>query len=379
MELLVKTFEGFESILAEELEQLGLSDIKMRRRGVSCKGNWAQLYRCNYVLGTALRVLVNINSFELNNQDDLYNAVYSIAWTRYIPDKKSIAVNATVSGELFTHSQYVTYRTKDAIVDQLTEKYGKRPKVDREKPDVLIDIFIRGNQLIVSLDSSGRSLHLRNYKYRLYRAPLNEVLASGILRMSGWKGESTFHDPMSGSGTFTTEALLIAGNIPTGYFNPNFAFQNWKEYNSELWEAVKAAADAGIRHPECKLFASDINGLAVRDTKKNLQKFPFREKVRVFQQDFFRLQGHPGTTLFINPPYNKRIEIETPEAFYQKIGDALKQNWKGSEAWIISANEEAMKHFGLRADTRMPVDHGGTPAKLFNFKIYEGSKKRKYN
>lgn len=375
MQLLIKTLEGLEPVLAEELEALQLADINILRRGVSCSGNWAQLYKCNYQLRTALRVLVNLKSFELDTQDDLYEAVQSINWADYIPPGKTIAINGTITGELFKNSQYAIYRTKDAIVDQLAELRSKRPSVDTDSPDVLIDIYLRENKLIISLDSSGRSLHLRNYKFRQYKAPLNEVLAAGIIKLSGWNQEYTFHDPMAGSGTFITEALMIAAEIPASYFNPSFAFQNWTEYHKDIWLAVKDAADSMIIHPEAKLLASDINPLAVRDVKKNLQKFPFREKVKIFQQDFFKLPGQTKTFLFMNPPYNKRIALDDPFMFYKQIGDALKNNWKDSQAWIISANIEAMKKIGLHARRRISLNHGGTEAKLYNYEIYDGSKK----
>lgn len=378
MKFLIKTLEGLESVLAKELESIMLSDIQVLRRAVSCSGNWAQLYKCNYLLSTALRVLVTLEEFELSNQDDLYSSIRSIDWKNYIPKNKTIAINGTVSGELFNHSQFAIYRTKDAIVDQLLEVYGKRPNVNTDKPDVLIDIYIRDNKLVVSLDSSGRSLHIRNYKYRQYKAPLNEVLAAGILAIAEWDGNKDFHDPMCGSGTFVTEALLKCARIPASYFNPKFAFQNWTEYHEEIWKAVKESADALIQHPEIRISASDINPLAVRDVKKNLQKFPFREKIRIFQQDFFRMEGRPGVSLFINPPYNKRISVDDPFAFYKSIGDALKSNWKGSEAWIITANIDAMKHLGLHATNKHTLNHGGTEARLLNYTIYEGSKKSKY-
>ncbi len=379
MQLLIKTLEGLENVLAEEIRNLGLQDVKEINRGVQCTGSWSQLYKCNYSLRTALRVLVNIKEFELETQEDLYEAISSIDWTKYIPRSKTIAINGTVSGELFPYTKFPVYRTKDAIVDQLSPIYNKRPQVNIEKPDVLIDIYIRDNKLIVSLDSSGRSLHIRNYKFRQYKAPLNEVLAAGILKLADWNGEKKLHDPMCGSGTFITEALMIASRIPAAYFNPKFAFHNWVEYHEDIWKAVKDAADSAIVHPDAVISASDINPLAVRDVKKNLQKFPFREKIKVFNQDFFRLEGRPDTVLFINPPYNKRIAIEDPFAFYKQMGDTLKQNWEGSEAWIISANLEAMKHFGLRATKRFTLNHGGDQAKLFNFQVYAGSKKNKYN
>jgi len=378
MDLVIKTMEGLEEVLAKELENLQLLNIKVLKRAVSCEGSWAQLYKCNYQLRTALRVLLPIMETQLETQDDLYDAVYSINWKDFVPPKKSIAINGTISGELFKHSQYPVFRAKDAIVDNLRDAYGDRTRVDTSRPDILIDLYISDNRMKLSLDSSGRSLHLRNYKYRQYKAPLNEVLASGIIQLAEWDGQKRFHDPMSGSGTFITEALMIAANIPAGMFNPSFSFENWHEFHPDIWKVVKESADAAIVHPECELLASDIHPLAVRDTKKNLQKFPFREKVHVFSRDFFTLPGQEETVLFMNPPYNRRIELDDINLFYKKLGDQLKMSWSGSEAWIISGNAEAMKNLGLRPSRRIALNHGGMDAKLYKFEMYEGSKKAKY-
>ena len=333
------------------------------------------MYKCNYLLRTAIRVLVPIQSFVLQTEQDLYDAVHSIPWFKYLNTKKSFAIDATVSGELFTNSQFVTYRSKDAIADRLTEHYGSRPNVERKNPDILINVHIKNNELDVSLDSSGKSLHLRNYKYRSYLAPLSEVLAAGIIKISGWKGDRHFIDPMCGSGTFTTEALMQAANVPAGKFIERFAFQNWMDHERELWNNVREQANAQVQKPECRIISSDIKDFAVRDLKKNLQKIPHRSIVEVQQGDFFEKKPIQQTEIFLNPPYDKRIKMDDSSEYYRKIADQLKTHWINCNAWVISSHNQAMKRFGLKAMMKYQLDNGGLPAKLYKYELYAGSKK----
>lgn len=380
MEIVVKTLEGLEEVCAKELESLQLSNIEILNRAVKCEGNWAQLYKCNYCLRTAMRVLVPIKSELIYTQDDLYTLGRSIDWSEYIPKKRTFAISGTINGDLFPHSRFPVFRLKDAIVDQLSEEQGYRPNVDPRKPDVAIDLYINAdNEVAISLDSSGKSLHLRNYKYRQYKAPLNEVLAAGIIKLSGYDGTQVFQDAMCGSGTLLTEALMISANIPAGKFIHRFAFQNWSNYYSDIWNGVKEIANAGIRHPEAELIGSDLNAMAIRDVKKNLQDFPFKERVSLFQRDFFKTNGHPDRLLIMNPPYDKRIATENVDQFYRQIGDALKTFWQGSTAWIVTSNLSAMKSFGLRPSQKVTLNNGGLESKLYKFELYEGSKKAKHN
>jgi len=379
MKIIIKTLEGLEPILAEELKSLLVTDIKILRRAVECEGNWAHIYKCNYQLRTALRVLVPIKSAQVYNNESLYEAIESIDWTAYIREGADFAIDSVVSGEIFTHSKWVVYKAKDAIVDQLRDKYEKRPNINTDDPDIRISLHIQGTQLTVLLDSSGKSLHLRNYKYRNYKAPLNEVLAAGIIKLSGWDHVKILHDPMCGSGTFITEALMQAANIPAGKFIESFAFEKWPEYYEEVWTKVKNSANESIVNPDTEFIASDITPYAVRDVKKNLQKFPFKEKVKIFERDFFKTHGHSNRILFMNPPYNKRVELDDDHSFYKSIGDALKTYWKGSTAWLISGNLEAMKSFGLRSTEKHTLFNGGIESKLYKFELYEGSKKSKHS
>lgn len=371
--------EGLEGVLSKELEDLQLMEVRAVRRAVECEANLSQLYKCNYLLRTALRVLVPFAEFECNSEEELYEAAAKIRWHDFILPKQTFAIDATVSGEVFTHSQYVIYKVKDAIVDQLREVYSERPSIDVKNPGVRLNVHISKNKVTFSRDSSGQSLHLRNYKYRTYKAPLNEVLAAGIILLTGWDKNQTFQDPMCGSGTLITEALSLAGNIPAGKFIQKFGFENWPDFQADIWKHVRQSADDMINYPNVEIIASDLSSYAVRDVKKNLQKFPFKEKVKVFQRDFFKTHGHSDRLLVMNPPYDKRVALDDAGNFYKKIGDALKTYWKGSSAWIFSGNIDAIKKIGLRPSMKRTLFNGGIESKLYKFEMYEGSKKQKYN
>lgn len=379
MKIVITTLEGLEEALFQELQDLNLSNIDMKKRTAVCEGSWSHVYRCNYLLRTAIRVLVPIKECTVNSDDALYEASYSINWSNFIKSEHTIAIKPVVSGDIFMNSRYAMYKVKDGIMDNLKDNESFRPKIDPENPDVLINVHIKDDQLTISLDSSGRSLHFRNYKVRSYGAPLNEVLAAGIIKLSKWDHKTTFVDPMCGSGTFITEALMIAANLPAGYFIEKFGFEKWPEFYPDIWKMVKETADANIQTPECQFQASDLNAYAVRDLKKNLQKLPFKEKVRMFQRDFFQLPPTEGAILMMNPPYDSRIKVDNIHEFYKRIGDALKQYWQGSNAWIFTNRTDAMKSFGLHASKRHTLDNGGKESKLYKFEMYGGSKKAKYN
>lgn len=378
MKIVVTTLQGLEPALFKELTELNLTNIKITNRAVECEGSWAQVYKCNYLLRTAIRVLIPISEHTVTSDDDLYDAIASIDWDPYLGKKDKLAITAVVFSEYFTNSRYVTYKAKDAIVDQFRDKYGIRPSIDIKKPDTLIHLFIKNDKLIVSLDSSGQSLHLRNYKERFYKAPLNEVLAAGMIQLSGWDKKKTFIDPMCGSGTFVTEALMYASNIPAGYYIEKFGFERWPEFYPDVFEKVKEHAQEAITEPDTEIHGSDLNGYAVRDCRKNLQRLPFREKVKLFERDLFKLPSLNNCHIMMNPPYDSRLEVHNIHDFYHDIGDCLKNYWQGSEAWVFTSRNDAMKSFGLRATKRYTLDNGGTEAKLYKFDLYAGSKKAKH-
>ena len=374
MKITVTTLMGLEEVLAEEMEGLFLSNIKIGKRAVTCEGNWAQLYKCNYQLRTAIRVLMHLEDFQMEEQQDLYDSMRTIDWSAFIKPKKTFAIRGSFSGELFHNTQFALIRAKDAIVDQLRDEKGYRPNVNLDKPDIQINIRINGQALTVSMDTSGQSLHLRNYRYRSYKAPLNEVLAAGLIKLSGWDQKQTFRDVMCGSGTFITEALMSAANVPAGHFVYRFGFERWPEFHKEIWLKIKETGQAGIHEPEVDIIGSDINAYAVRDVKKNLQKIPFGKKIQLREQNFFDTTGENPVHLMMNPPYDVRIEVENISEFYRAIGDHLKTHWQGSNAWIFTGNLEGMKNFGLASSKRVPLDNGGIESKLYGFELYKGSK-----
>jgi len=378
MKITITTLQGLENVLAKELSDLNLTNITVGNRVVECEGSWAQVYKCNYQLRTAIRVLLPIRNFEIHNEDDLYDAIASIEWKPYIRKKDTLAITAVVFSENFTNSRYVTYKAKDAIVDQLRDNHGYRPDIELKNPDTLIHLFIKHDQLIVSLDSSGQSLHLRNYKERFYKAPLNEVLAAGMIQLSEWDKKKTFIDPMCGSGTLITEALMIASNIPAGYYIEEFGFERWPEFYPDIFKMVKDNAKEAIHAPEASIHGSDLNSYAVRDSRKNLQRLPFRENVKLFERDLFKLPSLSNCHIMMNPPYDSRIELDDIHDFYNSIGDCLKNFWQGSDAWVFTSRRDAMKSFGLRSTRKFTLDNGGQEAKLYKFELYAGSKKSKH-
>ncbi len=377
MKITITTLQGLENVLAQELKDLNLTEIKIGNRAVECEGSWAQVYKCNYLLRTAIRVLIPIREYTILDEKELYDAIASINWDPYIKKNDTIAITAVVFSEYFTNSRYVTYKAKDAIVDQIRDKYGSRPNIDLKNPDTLVHLFIKNDKLVVSLDSSGQSLHLRNYKERFFKAPLNEVLAAGMIQLSGWDKKKTFVDPMCGSGTLVTEAHMAACNIPAGYYIEEFGFERWQEFYPDVFKMVVDNAEAEIHEPTAIIHGSDLNGFAVRDAKKNMQRLPFREKVKLYQRDLFNLPSMSNCHIMMNPPYDSRIEIHNIHDFYNSVGDCLKNFWQGSDAWVFTSRSDAMKSFGLRSTKKFTLDNGGTESKMYKFELYAGSKKAK--
>ena len=373
--LIVKTMQGLEPVLAGELEQLGATDVQPLKRAVSCRGDRRLMYRINYESRTALRVLMPVHSFRANNEQTYYRAVRDIDWSRYLDAKDTLAVEATVSGDFFRHSQYTALLTKDAIVDQFRDRLGRRPSVNVDAPTLRIHVRIFGSQCDILLDSSGDSLHKRGYRRDTVEAPLNEVLAAGLILLSGWKGERPLVDPMCGSGTIPIEAAMLAMNIPPQHKRESFGFFRWKDFDRKLWHEVKSAADAPIKQPECPIFASDLDPRARNATSINLLSAGLEKAVHVEKMAFEKLiPPAPSGILIVNPPYDERLKIEAVAAFYKSIGDRLKQHWAGWDAWLISSNLEAWKSFGLRPSRKITLMNGSLECFFQKFELYEGKK-----
>ncbi|PHN02681.1 RNA methyltransferase [Flavilitoribacter nigricans DSM 23189 = NBRC 102662] len=377
LQLAIKTLAGLEPLLAGELKALGARDIEAGTRIVTCTGDPEVLYRVNFESRTALRVLVPIDSFRATHEKRLYNKIQQIDWSQYMQVDQTLAIDAVTNSQHFRHSKYAALKTKDAIVDQFRDKFGRRPNINVRNPDLRINIHISNDICNVSLDSSGDSLHKRGYRVDTVEAPLNEVLAAGMVMHTGWSGDRPLVDPMCGSGTILIEAAMIAANIPPQLPGRKFGFQNWADYDAKLWEAVKARALDQIRPIEVPILGYDKAFKAVKISHQNILAARLSGKIEVERKAFEKMDPPPPPgVLIMNPPYDERLAVEDVKAFYQSIGDRLKQAYAGYEAWIISSNLDAMKSIGLRASRRLTLFNGPLECKYMKFELYEGSRKR---
>lgn len=377
--MLAKTFYGFEQILADELRQLGASNIRPGIRSVEFEGDLGFMYKANLCLRTAIRILKPLNTFNARNERELYQKIYAMDWENiFLPDS-TFAVSSTLKSEIFTHSLFISQKVKDAIVDKFRDHMGKRPSVNKDAPDIRIHIHIHNKSCHISLDSSGESLHLRGYRTATNIAPINEVLAAGLLLMSGWNGRSNFLDPMCGSGTILIEAAMIACNIPANINRKHFAFQNWLDYNPQLFDLIRESSLSKIREYHFKIRGFDKAPSAVSKALANIDNANLSDYITVERKDFFHTQkqGTGHLHMLFNPPYGERLSVDM-ENFYKNIGDTLKRHYPGSDAWFITSNLEAIKHVGLRPSRKIKVFNGKLESRLLKYSIYEGSKKSKF-
>lgn len=376
--MVAKTFYGLEEVLARELKELGAENIELQNRAISFTGDQALLYRSNLCLRSALRILKPLQKFTSRNEWDLYNGAQKIDWSRYCDADSTIAVSAVVNSPHFTHSQYVSQKIKDAVVDQFRTLCGRRPSVDVLNPTLRLHVYISDETCTLSLDSSGDSLHKRGYRLEGRDAPLNEALAAGLILLTGWHGQSNFIDPMCGSGTLVIEAAMIAYNIPPG-LNRDFGFMRWKDFDGQLWERVRQNASEKIADFKHQIIGSDISREAIALARKTLERAHLSGKINLAVTPF-ETQRPPssGGVLVMNPPYGERMKKADIVEFYKMIGDHLKQHYTGYDAWILSANREAIKHLGLRPSKTVTVFNGGLECKFQKFTLYKGSRKSKY-
>ena len=373
---LAKTFYGFEPLLEKELRKLGAKNIKSINRAVSFEGDLGFLYKANLSLRTALRILMPIGRFPVKNQTDLYRAIDRIDWSKWFSADQSFIIDVTLFSDQFNHSLFVAQKAKDAIVDQFLKIEGKRPSVTTENPDIRIQLHLQGDQLTISLDSSGNSLHQRGYRIETNIAPINEVLAAGMLLHSGWEGKTYFYDPMCGSGTLAIEAAMIACNIPPSLNRTTFSFMNWKNFDAELFEVIRNSCLSKVREFRGHIYASDKAPSAVRKAQENIENAGLEEYISVVRSDFFFADRPSEVPLHIvfNPPYGERLPIDA-DVFYGKIGDTLKKEYQGCEAWFITANIEALKSVGLRPSRKIKMFNGKLESRLVNYELYQGSRK----
>jgi putative N6-adenine-specific DNA methylase len=366
MEFLVKTLAGLENVLAGEMTSLGLKDIKVLDGAVAFSGDLADMYRANYFLRTALSVLWNLYSFDAKDDDELYRNVYDFKWEDYMSTKNTMTVETTVDSSVFPHAVYVTQKVKDAIVDRFTDVNGKRPAVDIENPGIVVNVKVNGTHCEVSLNSSGESLAKRGYRSASGEAPINEVLAAGIILLTGWKGECDFVDPMCGSGTILIEAALIAGNVPPGVFRKQYAFEKWDNFDADLFTDITDESDE--RAIDCNIKGYDILPRACGITRSNLRSASLYNKIEVEVRDIETLEPFNGAGIVVtNPPLGDRMYPAQIDAIYQSLGFAIKRKFSSFNSWVISANKPAIDAIGLRPVERFYVDNGVMDLELVHY------------
>ena len=379
-EIIAKTFMGLEPVLAKELTQLGANDIQIGRRMVSFTGDKEMLYRANFQLHTAIRILKPINHFHAMSAEDVYNEVMKIDWSQYLDLDKTFAVDSVVFSEEFRHSKFVSYKVKDAIVDQFREKTGKRPNISVSNPDLRLHIHIADvapgdSSCTLCLDSSGESLHRRGYRQESVEAPLNEVLAAGIILMTGWNGECDFIDPMCGSGTLPIEAALIARNMAPGLFRKEFAFEKWSDFDADLFDQIYND-DSQEREFTHHIYGYDIEMKAVNTARLNVKAAGLTDCITIEQKDF-KTFTHPEEKSIIvtNPPYGERISTPDLLGTYKMIGERLKHEFTGNDAWVLSYREECFDQIGLKPSIKIPLYNGSLECEFRKYQLFDGKMK----
>lgn len=374
-EMVAKTFQGLENVLAKELTDLGALEVTPGRRMVSFKGDLEMLYKANFCCRTALRILKPFHKFIAADTDSLYDMVKDFDWDTVLSLDKTFSIDSVVNSDEFTHSRFVTYRVKDAIVDWFKDKYGpdKRPAVSVTDPDVIINVHVAGDRITLSLDSSGESLHKRGYREAQTEAPINEVLAAGIILLTGWNGDKPFVDPMCGSGTFLVEAALIAANINPGVYRKSFAFQQWPDYDAELFDKIYND-DSNERPIEVPIIGADISPKAIEIARRNVRGAGMTKSIELEVKPISQWTEAPAAGVLVtNPPYGERITADDMTGLYEMLGNRLKNVFKGYEAWVIGYRKEYFAAIGLAPSVKIPLLNGSLECELQEYVIFEGA------
>ena len=372
-----KTLAGLEAYLEEELRELGAKEVLAEVRGVTFKADTETIYRIHLCSRLTIRVLKDLTSFFAKDPTDLYQKAIRYNWKKIIDVDGTFAIGAVTTGEHFQHSKYASLKLKDAIADHFRMKKGRRPNIDVKNPDVQLHLHIRDKQVTIAQDLTGESLHHRGYRPKNARAPLNEILAAGMLKIADWKSQSDFLDPMCGSGTLLLEALHMSANVPSQWKRDHFAFMNDVAFEEELWEKVRKEAEAKFIEPKVRFFASDLDFAAIVQLKASIKELPFKANVEVKTGNFFELEA-PGAPRFIimNPPYGERIQTEGDIMdLYIEIGNELKLKYSGSTAWMISSDLKALKRVGLKPEKRVPLKNGQLDCRFVGFNLFKGKRK----
>jgi len=378
MKLLAKTHYGLEQVLAEELKGLGASGIAVLNRAVAFEGSKLLLYTVNYCSRLALSVLMPVSSFGISGQKDLYNGAVAIEWDRYLDPGKTFAVTAVVNSPHFSHSGYAALLVKDAIADFFRRLTLRRPSVDAKDPDLLVNVHISNNRVTISIDSTVVPLYRRGYRRRMSEAPLSEVLAAGLIALSGWKPGTPLTDGMCGSGTIVTEAGLISCNIAPGRMRKNFGFMRWKDYDAALFRSVRFDAEKRERKSPAAIFGSDISAEACAIARANVRAAGLEDTVEISGRDFFE-SPPPAENgmLIINPPYGRRLGTPDMDEFYGRIGSVLKHRYEGYTAWILSGDMDSLRKVALKPFRKFDLLNGDIECRFQGYELYGGTRKHK--
>ena len=375
--IIAKTFQGLEEVLAKELTELGANNIEIGRRMVSFTGDKEMLYKANFCLRTAVKILKPIKEFKATDADEVYEVVKKMDWSAVMDCNNTFLIDSVVFSEKFRHSKFVAYRVKDAIADYWREKTGDRPNVAITNPDIRINVHIAEDDVTISLDSSGESLHIRGYKTNTVAAPINEVLAAGLIMLTGWQGECDLIDPFCGSGTILIEAALIAMNIYPGVFRKEYAFEKWKDFDEDMFDNIYND-DSKERDFDHKIYGFDINRQAVGIAIENARNAGVNKVVDIEQRDFYEFEAPREKALMItNPPYGERITTDDILGLYETIGQRLKQNFVGNDAWIITYRQECFDKIGFRPSTRFALFNGSLECEFRKYQVFDGKLKER--
>jgi len=371
MEIIIKTSQGLENILAKEVEEILGRSCEIGKRAVFITGTLQDVYLLNYKLRTAIRILVKMTSFTVHSYEDVYRELNRMNWSEIFSLRESFSIDATVFSPYFKNSQYVMHKAKDAIADYFRDNYGKRPNVDRQNANIRINVHVTERKMNVSLDSSGESLHKRGYKRMHALAPVSEVLAAGMLQLSEWDKKTLLYDPMCGSGTLLTEAAMLKYDIPSQKHRDDFCFMHWKDFDKSAWMKIKRDNQKSLPSENIQILGSDVDGDTIHDLESDLRHNKLSEYIDVQEGDFFEINElETPHHIIMNPPYNKRLGLEDAKEFYQMIGDTLKQKCKGSTAWVFSGEKELIKFVGLRPSQKIILFNGPIEARFHKFELF---------
>ncbi|HQK98039.1 MAG TPA: THUMP domain-containing protein [Bacteroidia bacterium] len=372
LRIVVSTYAGLEELLAKELRQLGGRDVEIHTRAVSCVGDKGFMYKVNFCSRLALRVMVSLTSFNIKDGDDLYREVAAIDWTEFMKVSQTFAVRCTLNSELFDTNLYPALKVKDAIADSFRSNGGKRPDVEKENPDLEVMVFINRDRCTILLNSSGESLHRRGYRAEVDKAPLSEVLAAGIIMLSGWEPHKPLVDFMCGSGTIPIEAALMAANIPPGTFRKQFAFEKWPDFDEALYKTIREKQIERINDNPVRIYGNEINRFVIAKAEENVRNAGVEDMVQLSLGDFNDFERPSGNgVVIINPPYGEKLQPEDLEALYKSIGDRFKKHYAGYKAWIFTGSPEGAKAVGLRSNRKIKLFNGPIECRLLGYELFE--------